>query len=241
MSKSLIINNKRYIPSAVIAREFDYTTDYVSRLAREEKVAATRIDRQWYISEESLRRFVDNAEVKKNERSGELRRQRQAERLIRQQKEKVVPAQQVSKSQLALAQAFAVVMCGSLLGFLGTTAFEENMSLADLAHGGQETVVHLVEAMIPDESPAALISDLSALASVFTAQETQEEAVVIEAVEQVAPPENTPQIPFSVFSDEVEVLYMEDGKGVVRPIFGGSDLDEVQEILQAPPHNDNNN
>ena len=65
MSKSLIINNKRYIPSAVIAREFDYTTDYVSRLAREEKVAATRIDRQWYISEESLRRFVDNAEVKK--------------------------------------------------------------------------------------------------------------------------------------------------------------------------------
>jgi len=239
MSRSLIINNKKYLSSAIIAREFDYTTDYVSRLAREEKIAATQIGRQWYISEESLQRFAINAEAEKNQRNIQLRKQRQAESMMRQQRERNTPVLHTGKAQVALAQAFAVVMCGSLLGFLGMTALEENIRLSDLAHGVQKTTVLLVQAIVPNESPIDLVSNLSVLASVFTSQEVvKEEHIFIQAIENIAPEERAPQILFDSFSDEIEVFYEEDEKGVIRPVFRERETGDVYEVLIKPVRKD---
>ena len=43
MTNVLTINGKKYIQSNQLAREFGYTTDYIGRLAREEKILATPV------------------------------------------------------------------------------------------------------------------------------------------------------------------------------------------------------
>ncbi|MFT5849670.1 MAG: hypothetical protein ACI9H6_000484 [Patiriisocius sp.] len=245
MSQSLVINNKTYVPSAVIAREFDYTSDYVSRLAREEKIAATRVGRSWYISEESLRRFVADAEAEKAQRGEDLRMQRQAERMMRVQKEKSLPALQTNGVHLALAQSLAVVMCGVFLGFLGLTVSRENIGLAEVSSGVQGTFTQLAGALVPDQSPIPALAELPLLASLLTGgSQTAETLSATEEFSEAAVPvemERTAQVPSHNFSDEVEVTYTEDGKGIVRPVFKDESIGDAHEVLVAPGSNSNTN
>ena len=65
MTNVLTINGKKYIQSNQLAREFGYTTDYIGRLAREEKILATLVGRQWFVEPESLRVFSHQAQRSK--------------------------------------------------------------------------------------------------------------------------------------------------------------------------------
>lgn len=52
---SLTHNGKEYKKVAVLAREFNYTTDYIGQLCRADKLDARVVGRAWYVNPESLK------------------------------------------------------------------------------------------------------------------------------------------------------------------------------------------
>lgn len=79
MSYSVEIQGTEYFAASAIARQVGYTPDYVTKLAREQKVKATRVGRQWFVDPYSLKQFINSVRVQKQMRSAELRRERRNE------------------------------------------------------------------------------------------------------------------------------------------------------------------
>lgn len=131
MAADVVINNKVYVPSTELSVEFDYTHDYLSKLAREEKVLATQIKRKWYIEPGSLRVFLMKTEAAKKYHNERIRAERRLEQLIITTKTPDNP----SVPQFAL-QAISVILCGILVGFLGFYSAEEGVTADDFIQGG---------------------------------------------------------------------------------------------------------
>ena len=79
MSQSFTVNGKEYLQSNVLASSFGYTSDYIGKLAREEKIIGTQVGRQWFIEPESLKIFLHKVQVEKEFRKIELRQLRKIE------------------------------------------------------------------------------------------------------------------------------------------------------------------
>ena len=122
MTKELTINGNKFFASSVLSERFSYTSDYLSKLAREGKIDATRVGRQWFINETSLEHFSLLTKVEKAKRGEELRAQRKVERGLHLRTKKVVENKKYQEVD-ALAQSLAVVACGVLVGMLGFAAY----------------------------------------------------------------------------------------------------------------------
>lgn len=153
MSKTLTIEGKNYVPSAVLAGRFSYTSDYLSKLAREGKISGTRVGRSWYIDEQSLQQFVSGMHEQKSVRRASLRAERVEERRSAETSRgevvasvRKLPVELVSlpSATIALAQAVAVVMCGSLVGLLGFVAVRGDVAPEIIAAASQAVAVDVV-------------------------------------------------------------------------------------------------
>ncbi len=84
MSTVLEINGISFLSIKEAAVLVAYSKDYVSRLAREQKIVATQVGRQWYVDPVSLRSFAEMArleqEVRKQQLSAERRREQAVKR-----------------------------------------------------------------------------------------------------------------------------------------------------------------
>jgi hypothetical protein len=77
MEQPLIIGSRTLLPIPAVMKLVPYSRDYIARLAREGKIAAAQVQRQWYIDTDSLINFYDNAQLEiraRNEYIRELRR-----------------------------------------------------------------------------------------------------------------------------------------------------------------------
>jgi len=79
--EELYFDNKKYIPSKSAAKLLGYTSDYVSKLARDEEVVARKVGRGWYIQEDSIRNFSKLHVLEKERQSKELSEKRTNEYL----------------------------------------------------------------------------------------------------------------------------------------------------------------
>lgn len=79
MSATIEINGTTLVPIKDAAALVSYSRDYVSRLAREGKIVASQIGRQWFVDMESLRNFSSDAELQEETRKQELRQERKRE------------------------------------------------------------------------------------------------------------------------------------------------------------------
>ena len=242
MTQNLVISGKEYRPSAVIAQSFGYTPDYVSRLAREGKIVATNVNRKWFINQESFKEFVRNAEVGKEERSDELKKQRKAEQLLHSLHATHAAPQDRSQSHIALAQSMAVLMCGAFVGLLGWSVTGEDITVADLSGGFENTYTQIADAIRPTQNPFSSFANWSGVAAV---QESfTEEGFLQEDVTHAVVPDNPPTAPHNDdaakqydsrnFSDEIDVRFVDDGTGVVRPIFKSEKDGQEYQVLLAP-------
>jgi len=75
------LGSNSHTTSSDAGKMFGYTNDYVARLARERKIVATRVGRQWYVDIESLRGFIQRAEEAKKEMREKVRGERLRERV----------------------------------------------------------------------------------------------------------------------------------------------------------------
>lgn len=137
------INQKEYLPSAELGKKFNYTSDYISKLARDEKVLGTRVGRQWFVEPESLRTYIQQLEVEKQINKEKLSRQRKIEHKNHLGQSWAVDSVSGSenKSLIAAGQAFVVVLCGALVGVVASASYLAGLEWQDVASGAH-VVVH---------------------------------------------------------------------------------------------------
>jgi len=148
MAQSLTINGKEYIPSNTLAARFKYTPDYIAKLAREEKILATQVGRLWFVEPGSLETFFHQSQIEKELRAEELRRKRKVEHALHQQAQ--ISAQTIGSPLEAIAQTAVILLCGLLLGGIGTIAVEEDLGAAEIVSGAQIGVELMVAGFYGD-------------------------------------------------------------------------------------------
>lgn len=78
-----ILNNQSFVPASIAAKHAGYTTDYVTRLAREGKIAARKEGKKWMVDLGEMFSFARSAEEEKFRRSRLLSSERKSELSLR--------------------------------------------------------------------------------------------------------------------------------------------------------------
>ena len=139
MSTQVEINGEIFLPLKDAAKQVSYSKDYVAKLAREQKIVATQIGRQWFVDTISLKNFAEISLLELSVRKQQLSRQRKSEQVVKQEVKEVKKLIKSKGKTIRLqAQLVAVfVLCFGLLagaGIYTTTTFfpSQTSSLARL-------------------------------------------------------------------------------------------------------------
>jgi len=114
MSSALEIDGKKFYPIKIVASEVSYSRDYITRLAREGKITATNVGRQWFVDLESLKSYSESSTIEADIRKKRLSEERKIEQ------EKILAVNK-KKSQREVKvkyfNAFATVTASLVLTF----------------------------------------------------------------------------------------------------------------------------
>lgn len=230
MSKEIEIDGVRFESSASIAQRFNYTQDYVGKLARDGKVSASKVGRFWFVDVSSFEKFIEDSEKEKSLRSEALREERRLERMPAVQEADAVvasfsprrvTAQALTDHYVALTQAVAVVFCGVLVGVLGWTA--QGMEVAQLQQGAS-TISGQFKEVFAMTQGSGVQHVTQPAATVVAVQEVEVFAAFpVQEYEMELPHEEDEDKTESLypFSDPVVVVREEEGVQIVRPLFEG--------------------
>lgn len=251
--KTKIKNKQKLVPLKEAVDLVSYSKDYVAKLAREKKIKAEQINRQWYVDLKSLKSFEQISDYEKKLRAEELSKQRKLERLA---KEKTVELEKriSPKLQNASATAFqfsiAVLLIGVFSG-LGLFKFGDFVSpqfsgqLAGLLSPTRDSNSDGKEEFIPlSNSQELAIQDTVSLEPVFEPSVTHEDIVLGEEmvvlVKNNTPVETVEEMT-KLFSDEVVVLEGEDGEPRVYAVSNEGEVIGEGLILVSIPVLENAN
>ncbi len=120
MSEIFTLGDRQLHPLRVAAKTVGYSHDYVARLARESKISALQVNRQWYIDLESLKSFSVQAQLELQARREYTRELRRVEREISESlqinnEHSVAERSTVGNSAV---KSFVVIILGCLVGML---------------------------------------------------------------------------------------------------------------------------
>lgn len=233
MSSQVEINGVTFLPIKEAAKLVSYSRDYVARLAREQKILATQIGRQWFVDSVSLKNFAEVAELELSVRRQQLSAERKIEQSIKQE---VRVHKTVAAEKMRRVRTQSLVMSFLVLGFglvAGAGVFTVNQILPNTAQvpnlarlGAIAPILIEDEVTLPTE-PEFAVADAQAT-TLYTA--VVEQPVFVSEVETRAMSVgNTEGIMLlsrnttlsdtatvaALFSDEVEVEFLEDSTGVV--------------------------
>ena len=157
MTNALVLHNKKLLPIRDASSSVSYSKDYITRLAREGKVTATWVGRQWFVDVESLKAYEVDAHAEQQLRQQRLSEERKREselraKLTSQASDLVVKKARAPRRALATV-GFAmlgglVVMAGVIQSFGVYTAPQSRSQVASLA----ETSRASVAAQLPSEA-----------------------------------------------------------------------------------------
>ncbi|MEK7462366.1 MAG: hypothetical protein AAB618_02220 [Patescibacteria group bacterium] len=101
MSSFVEIDGQEFKNVSTAARLTGYSRDYIGRLAREQKILATQIGRQWFVFVPSLQAYSQKSEqeqiIRQQKLSDERRQEREATKRIREKERAQVIAEQKKK------------------------------------------------------------------------------------------------------------------------------------------------
>lgn len=153
MSDQIFINEKKYEAVSIIAQEFSYSTDYITRLAREKKITAVQLGRKWFVRGDSLASYAEVQQQEQQVRQKCLQQHRKneltAHALKKQHQEKTATKHgQVSRhsGSYVTAVLLGVVLTGMSFGlYLHSTSPESQGQLAAASAAQQVETVTSVE------------------------------------------------------------------------------------------------
>ena len=259
MSQQVTINGKKFEPSAALARQFGYSMDYVSRLAREGKVEATRVGRQWFVEALSLKNFVEEISKQKEANREQLRIERRLELVSSNS-----ATNTTNKTSRATASTYGVVIPSSLETASG---FRKYFDITLAAVG---TTLVLVAGLLSAAviNPSDFLSffprlDTELVSNSFSGQKNSDVTAGalgswLEYSEtsqvSVVGKEDTPAVPSegitvfdekksptelenirASFSDEVEINFTGEDTGVITPVFLKNKGDDYQFLMVPIP------
>ena len=137
------INGKKFLSALEAAKRFGYTSDYVTKLAREGKVVARKIDREWFVDSDSLLAFIADAKKKELDRREALKRERVQEYHTPRPTVQAAAAPHASSGAL-FAKAFAVALSATVFfisfsaasGFIAAQPLKKLSSVFAGTHDG---------------------------------------------------------------------------------------------------------
>ncbi len=128
MAKVLEIDGKKLHSIKSATALVSYSSDYITRLAREGKIVASHIGRQWYIDVESLKHYESIMEIEQSIRKQKLSEERKQERSLReevtQRKVARAKAHRVKANRTKVVVAAAVFL-GLFSGYLFENTFSQ--------------------------------------------------------------------------------------------------------------------
>ncbi len=261
MSKQITVNGRIFEPSATLAKRFGYSLDYVSRLAREEKVKATRVGRQWFVDAISLKNFVDEVALKKDQAREQLRQERKRELNDRVPKvtTEVTPPRhatmyKVESANLPLTHAHTT--SSSVTDATWPSSDHQIFKVASATLGSFLVVIAGLLSGIainPSDFLALVESESNRLTFLDAAQEHNTAGALgswyrggsaPETALPPAPDADTGVLVFdedmtaaeiakvrASFSDEVDVVYETDDSGIITPVFQDGRGDGYQFLM----------
>jgi hypothetical protein len=231
MTTYVEINGSNFLPIKDAAKSFSYTRDYVARLAREQKIVATQIGRQWFVDPVSLQSFVETSQLEQEVKKKQLSLERKKEQLIKHEvglikkdRSKKVRSLKLH-AQLVSAFVLAVGLMAGAGIYTTSTLFESqssNVATVKKSLSPQESVstVTVPESEFSLAEPQATTMFNNVLEYPVFIDESETRAMSIGNTEgifllardgEVRSAEETA----SLFSDEVEVKFEGDSTGVV--------------------------
>lgn len=220
----LVKNQKNMMVAREAADMVGYSLDYVSRLAREEKIIGERRGRQWFVDVESLKLFSLEAKAEQRKRQEQLREDRKVELLAVQKK---ILADKQAESitafpTVAVGKVSVLMLSLALLMTLSWNAYDARLNLQALTIGALD-ITSLFQSVF---APSVAIEDEVVINESRGLRSEQRGMVVFDADEAVANVAET-------FSDQVEVEFTDEHSGVIRPQF--RDADEIEyQFLMVP-------
>ena len=241
MAHNVEIGGISYIPTHEAAKAVGYTSDYVCKLAREQKIAAKRVGRFWFVDPISLEKFYSIANRERKERNEKLRTVRKLER-----KEKTahfsfqMPQNRKLNPQIrAFFGATATIVTGLAVGFIFysslTIPFDTHMMRVISLYGETQKMARQT-----NHALSGIALNLKSSANIFSSPGNQQIASHEGNRERegvVVVPSTTPQTEIDriheSFSDEVDVSFDDPDStaGVITPIFRERDGDQFRFLL----------
>jgi excisionase family DNA binding protein len=136
MDESLEISGSTYHTIKAAAEQFSYSRDYITRLAREQKIAAVNIGRRWFVELDSLRQYVEQTSYEQEVRKRQLSEERKRELLLRSVREQqhTMRLEQVRTfSWRATSFAMLTLMVGIGAGLVGYQALQSGEYFSGLS------------------------------------------------------------------------------------------------------------
>ncbi len=222
MSENFFIGNRRLIPLKEVSKIVPYSREYVARLARDGRVAAAQINRQWYIDPESLKNFFEQAQLEMQARGEYVRELRKQELDLHEWWSTFVDTQknrQVGRVGRAAKKSFLIIILGLFVGLLVTrlAPLGDPAVLASLVDSRQ-----LAALMTADNNDAAVASWYE------TGEVVTEDESLLSPVGILLLPDGVSEDPAAFFSDEVTVEETGPTSGIIHSQTSSSSIPFVR-------------
>ena len=212
---------------AVSARS-GYSRDYITKLARDKKILATQIGRQWFVDISSLETYAQKSALEQKVRQQELSATRKAERefILQSQKEAPTPSPYhrrllQQKSALAMmfllgiASTYSVVHFSSVTSALGPQVASSSL-IPEFKNADKVYDVAVLN-NVSTVDPAPLAVDFSQESVRFSSLENFDNGILLLPYNTGTTSATQPQ---ELFSDDVKILKDESGQTYVARVNG---------------------
>lgn len=221
MSKSIVINGTVLVSLKEAARSISYSRDYLAKLARDEKIFAKQVGRQWFVEMSSVQAFLNESALEQEVRNKNLREERRRELYAKKNLEALadeISVERVKSPMKSFLVSAMVLFLGLLTGAIFNSVdslvnFNERFLASSLASqnvGGEISV-------LPSEEKAALFSETNEYplfvdeAKVSSMKEMKSGIILFAEGGEIKKEENIQEL----FSDNVSINFSQPGQGDV--------------------------
>ena len=239
MSSDFEIDGKKLHTIKTASEQTSYSRDYITRLAREEKIVASQIDRQWYIDIESLKAYQVDAALEQKTRQQQLSEERKRERQAhapdvsfgKMDIQKGKSTSHVRRTVVAVAALSILV--GSVLH--SSPYFREGIQVAAVfTDQFQNTLLSTSTSILASSPVDSEINFEPTTVRVTELSHLKNGVLLLPAASGTTTSEDVSEL----FSDEAHVVTDETGQSFVVRVDGEGKVIEKVPVMFAPMSND---
>lgn len=221
MTNVVEIDGKLLSPIKEAALVTDYSRDYITRLAREDKIIASYIGRQWFVDISSLKSYAENISLEQEIRKRHLSEERKRERQLREFTESQRTLH-IKKAQSLHTRSLVVASLLLMVGLFSGFATYQLMSSFGVKAGVQTAQVAKQADLQPNTTSAPALPDIENARQVTfrTGSASVEQRLLgdVNTGVLLLPSGGSVSEVETLFSDQVFVRQATDGLSVVVPV-----------------------